>query len=216
MPVSKMKIGAAVVTAVLLIIGLVMLFSGKDRVVRTGRASGETSIGTTPSSTPEARNDESMTQRRERREAEGQRWPVRFGSRQARQRVLSRIIATAAKSGSNADDADEDVGVLDKAYIREAIDVSRQELAQCYASALKTNPAFRKGGRLRVKFRVVADAQLGGLVQDVVLPEEMGHLEGDGFRQCLTDTFYDLSFPPPEKGGALSVTFPLTFRAEDE
>lgn len=141
--------------------------------------------------------------------------------------ALARVFATAFDAGS-AGVAGERTGtpLLDREYIRERIRGDFIPMAsRCYDLLQSRRPGF--GGRMVMRFRIIAHEQLGGIVEDVSV--EDGARRGDGgapdaartvfgddaFETCVRESMLTVAFRPPTQGGQLSVSYPLTL-APDE
>lgn len=72
----------------------------------------------------------------------------------------------------------------------------------CYQSALKSKPNLK--GRVNVRFTIGAT----GTVSNV---EGSGNIPDQGVIACVTRAFYALSFPQPEGGGTVTVSYPIDF-----
>ena len=82
-------------------------------------------------------------------------------------------------------------------------------LRQCYDSALKTKPTL--AGRLVLKFAIVGDARVGGVVESAEIAEE-SDVKDDEMRLCVRESLMTLTFDkPPSGGGLVTVTYPILF-----
>lgn len=117
--------------------------------------------------------------------------------------------------GSRADEPADDApaeGTLDKAYIQARIKEDLLPIAQeCYESALEEQPKL--GGKLVMQFSIVGDQSVGGVVDqaDVDPTSEISHPD---LLECMKESMLSLSFPPPEGGGTVSVTYPFVFASD--
>jgi hypothetical protein len=109
---------------------------------------------------------------------------------------------------------DEPHGHYEPSYIREHF---REDmfplLKQCYASALERRPEL--GGRLVLKFGIVGDPQVGGIVEGAEFADE-SDLKDDEMETCVRESVMTLTFDkPPTGGGYVSVTYPVLFSPGD-
>jgi hypothetical protein len=87
-------------------------------------------------------------------------------------------------------------------------------LKQCYGAALKRRPELR--GRLVLKFSIVGDPQVGGVVEDASIGEE-SDLEDPEMETCARESLLALTFDkPPSGGGLVKVTYPVLFSPGDD
>lgn len=118
-------------------------------------------------------------------------------------------------SRGGADEADGDEppgGTLDKDYIRARIQEDLVPIAkECYESALEDEPKL--GGKLIMKFAIVGDEDVGGVVEeaDVDPTSDITHAD---LLECMKESMLALSFPPPEGGGRVLVTYPFSFASD--
>ncbi len=117
----------------------------------------------------------------------------------------------AADADTDADrwrariDGDE----LDPDYIQARLEEDMIPGARhCFNRLLVDNPGY--SGTVIMKFSIVADEELGGVVEEVSLGESAG-IKDEGMRSCLEDAMYELMFDPPEAGGSVQVEYPLEF-----
>ena len=138
---------------------------------------------------------------------------------QARQLLLATIVTRLAaqqvrSSGDNGATApaSERPGTLPRQYIVEQVGEIKPLLRECYQMALDGNTDLQ--GTLKVRFTVVADEELGGLITDsqVVGGSATGN-EGlnEGLVECIRETMYALRLKAPEHGGKVTVTYPFRF-----
>jgi hypothetical protein len=78
----------------------------------------------------------------------------------------------------------------------------------CYNQMLLVDPDY--SGSLQLHFTVVADEDLGGVVE-TVSPGEDRDIDDERMLGCLEEKMYEVTFDPPETGGTLRVTYPLEF-----
>ncbi len=86
-------------------------------------------------------------------------------------------------------------------------------LKQCYASALLTKPQL--AGKLVLKFGIVGDPEVGGIVEGAEIAEE-SDLKDAEMETCVRESLMTLTFDkPPSGGGYVSVTYPILFAPGD-
>ena len=79
---------------------------------------------------------------------------------------------------------------------------------KCYEELLARQPDA--GGKLEMEFTIVADDELGGMVEDAGIAD--GSALGDEkMDTCIRESLTTLAFPPPAHGGVVSIHAPLTF-----
>lgn len=81
----------------------------------------------------------------------------------------------------------------------------------CYNVLLQENP--ESGGKVVVSFTVIADEEIGGVVDEVQLAEGT-EMTDVAFTDCLRASMYEVLFDPPSDGGSVTVTYPLTFETD--
>jgi hypothetical protein len=114
----------------------------------------------------------------------------------------------------SADYRTEIVGNLDKEYIREVIIDDLIPLAhECYSEALSRFP--RLGGRLVLKFTIMGDASVGGIVEGVEVGDGT-EITDPQMLECMSESMASVMFDPPDGGGAVLVTYPFVFAPPDD
>jgi hypothetical protein len=98
-------------------------------------------------------------------------------------------------------------GSLDKDIIRRVIRRNINQIKYCYDSELQKDPSL--AGRVRIKF--VID-QNGGVISS--LPVGTG--VSNAVDVCVASKIKQLSFPTPEGGGIVEVTYPFIFQSAGE
>lgn len=135
----------------------------------------------------------------------------------------SALDAGATPSSASATTA---LGNLDPNYIRQRIRGDFIPMAsRCYDLLLSRRPGF--AGRMVLRFRITAHEQLGGIVEEVsVAPARDGDagdadadasldagarsvFGDDAFETCVRESMMTVAFAPPERGGSLSVSYPI-------
>lgn len=97
-------------------------------------------------------------------------------------------------------------GSLSKEVIRRTIQRHLNEVRFCYESGLARDPAL--SGRLAVSFLIAPS----GVVQQAAIAEST--LSSNTVADCVAQTMRRLSFPAPEGGGYVRVTYPFSFAAD--
>ncbi|NUO49353.1 MAG: AgmX/PglI C-terminal domain-containing protein [Polyangiaceae bacterium] len=72
----------------------------------------------------------------------------------------------------------------------------------CYEQGLRKDPSL--AGRVTVTFIIAADGSVSS-------SSASGDLPDTSVRSCVARSFTTLSFPPPEKGGVVKVSYPIIF-----
>ncbi len=138
------------------------------------------------------------------------------------------LARDAAAVGEGAQPASPN-GNLDPTYLRERIRDDFIPMAQrCFELLQTRRPGF--GGRMRMRFRISAHEQLGGIVEDVSIEEASRPSDGgvdasstDGsssvfgdrsFETCLRESMMTVAFRPPSRGGQLTVAYPLSLEPD--
>jgi hypothetical protein len=131
--------------------------------------------------------------------------------------LLSRIeAAPGARSPDSAGAADPasppaaGPGTLSKEYIQEQIREIVPLVKQCYEQALAERPDT--AGKLVVRFSIVADPELGGLIEQSEILESEEGAANENLSECVRETMYALRLKAPEGGGRVVVTYPFIFR----
>jgi hypothetical protein len=102
------------------------------------------------------------------------------------------------------------------AYIRERVREDFMPLAgKCYENELAKNPKL--AGRAVVKFRIVGDKRIGGVVDSADIDKEKSDLSSPTFVQCMSESMMSVSFgAPPEGHPETTVDYPFIFSPDDE
>jgi TonB family protein len=98
----------------------------------------------------------------------------------------------------------ETKGSLDKEIIRRVVRRNESQVRFCYEQGLHANPDLK--GRVEIKFLI---APTGAVQNSAVAKSEVGMQVG----QCIANAVRRWTFPAPEGGGIVSVTYPWTFSA---
>lgn len=101
-----------------------------------------------------------------------------------------------------------------RAYLRDVVRNDFVPLAkQCYEQLLERNK--NAGGRIEMRFKIVGDEKIGGVIDDAEVVAE-GGVDDPELLTCMRESFLSLTFRPPPRGW-MTVTYPLVFSAgEDE
>lgn len=126
-----------------------------------------------------------------------------------------RRAAAPAASAAAADPDEPPHGHYEASYIQQHFREDMFPLMkQCYESTLKRRPTL--GGRLVLKFAIVGDAQVGGIVEDAHFADE-SDLKDDEMQTCVRESLMTLTFDkPPTGGGKVTVTYPILFAPGDD
>jgi RNA polymerase sigma-70 factor (ECF subfamily) len=106
-------------------------------------------------------------------------------------------------------------GELDKDYIRQQVRELQGLLTECYEQALgRGNPNL--AGKIVVRFTIVAEPGIGGLVSDSSIDDENTSIADAEMRQCVQETMYAAQFRAPDGGGEVRVSYPFAFQPDDQ
>jgi hypothetical protein len=137
-------------------------------------------------------------------------------------RELTKKIHAAlwAESGEAAPDPNAParlpvkVPALSPAYIQERMREDFKPMAaKCYEELLARAPDA--GGTAKLAFTIVADDELGAIVEDVSLGEGTT-LTDTSFATCLTESMTTVRFAAPKTSGKTTVHYPFLFSPGDE
>lgn len=107
------------------------------------------------------------------------------------------------------DDEVAEQGTLDKDYIRARIQEDLVPIAkECYESALEDDPKL--AGKIVMQFGIAGDDEVGGVVDEASV-DPSSTLTHPALGECMRESMMSLSFPPPEGGGRVAVTYPFEF-----
>jgi hypothetical protein len=125
------------------------------------------------------------------------------------------VAAKAAPSAAPPADEEPPPGHYEPDYIRTHF---REDmfplLRQCYAGALKRRPSLR--GKLVLKFSIVGDPSVGGIVEGAELADE-SDIQDKEMETCARESLMTLTFDkPPTGGGLVNVTYPVAFSPDEE
>jgi hypothetical protein len=168
-----------------------------------GGAAAPTSTPTTkPGAAPTSAAAEATTTTRRDREQ----------TRRLREQLRTLHRAGGSRSAADPTADEAPAGKLDAAYIQTRIREDLVPIAQeCYESALEDDPKL--GGKLVMNFSIVGDPSVGGVV-DEADADPTSEIQQPDLLECMKESMLSLSFPPPEDGGTVSVTYPFVFSAD--
>ena len=83
---------------------------------------------------------------------------------------------------------------------------------ECYEQARETEPDL--AGMLDINFQVIADEDIGGLVDAVELGGE-NEIENDGLVECVRESILSTIFPSPNETGEQGVRLTLRFSPDE-
>jgi hypothetical protein len=107
------------------------------------------------------------------------------------------------------DDETAEVGTLDKDYIKARIAEDLVPIAkECYESALEDDPKL--AGKIVMQFGIAGDDEVGGVVDEASV-DPSSTLTHPALGECMRESMMSLSFPAPEGGGRVAVTYPFEF-----
>lgn len=101
---------------------------------------------------------------------------------------------------------------LDKEYLRGQMTEIMPLVKECYENALDNNPKL--AGRLVVHFNIVAEPQIGGLVESAEVEREGPLGQEPALVECVQESMYALKLKAPRGGGQVKVSYPLIFRPD--
>lgn len=106
-------------------------------------------------------------------------------------------------------------GELGKEHIQEVFRELVPVIRDCYNSELVEDENF--SAHIVTKFTILGDEDVGGLVDEVSFDEEESVFSSEDtaaktrFTECITQSMYVMEFDPPEGGGMVEVSYPVTF-----
>lgn len=66
-----------------------------------------------------------------------------------------------------------------------------------------------------MKFAIVGDEEIGGLVDNVELAED-NEIKHEGLVECMRESMLSVTFDPPQGGGQVQVTYPFVFSTDPD
>lgn len=119
--------------------------------------------------------------------------------------------AKEARRGRFEEHPDKDGEGIDPAYVQAAMREQLVPMAKaCFEELLSRDP--KASGRIDMRFKIVADDQLGGIVdEDDDRDGGMisGTLADERFQTCIRESLLTVTFPPPAHGGVVTVGYPI-------
>ena len=101
-------------------------------------------------------------------------------------------------------------GELNADYIQERLkDDFRPMARDCYKELLARAPDAG-GGKLLVKFTIVGDEKVGGIVESAEL-DPSSTIQDAKLETCIKESMLTMQFAPPAKGGSVTVVAPIAF-----
>lgn len=82
---------------------------------------------------------------------------------------------------------------------------------ECYEQALEVDPSLR--GMLDMNFGIIADEDIGGLVDTVELGGE-NELNNPQMTECVRETMLSTIFPSPDESGTRGIRLTISFEPE--
>jgi hypothetical protein len=100
-------------------------------------------------------------------------------------------------------------GEMNPEYVQARLKEDFRPMAKaCYQEMLARVPDA--GGRLLVRFTIVGDEKVGGIVESAEL-DPAGTLSDPKLDTCIRESMMSMSFAPPEKGGSTTIVAPIVF-----
>lgn len=94
-------------------------------------------------------------------------------------------------------------------YVRDAVKAIVPLVAECYDQALQRRPGI--SGNLVVKFTVVGEPSIGGVIGESVIDSTASSIEDVQMRECVQETMHAIQIDPPQHGGQVEVEYPFAF-----
>jgi len=106
-------------------------------------------------------------------------------------------------------------GTLDKDYIRDRVREIVPLVKECYQQALARGPgdAGTADGVLKVRFSIIGDPELGGVIEDSKVLEDTPLAANASLAECVQESMYAMQLEPPKGGGRVNVTYPFRFKS---
>jgi hypothetical protein len=99
-------------------------------------------------------------------------------------------------------------------YIRDRVRSDFMPLGgSCYEAALAKDKTL--GGRVTIKFRIVGDKSVGGVVDEAEIDRDASTIDDRGLLECLAQSMQSVVFDAPAKGGYVTVDYPFEFSPDD-
>lgn len=99
--------------------------------------------------------------------------------------------------------------VFEKEYLRAVIMEDIVPVAQeCYQQELEDDPEME--GKVKLEFTVLADQEIGGVVEDASVMDDGTTIESEDLRECLAQATMAIELDPPERGsGRMTVQYAI-------
>jgi hypothetical protein len=110
---------------------------------------------------------------------------------------------------------------LDAEYVQQQMRLLIPLIEECHAHAVerlhRAANMDESGllGRLWVRFSIVGDPDVGGLIGDSRIVDDKTTVADAGLRECVQETMYAARFPPPRENGEVVIDYPFVFAAGD-
>jgi len=113
------------------------------------------------------------------------------------------IPAAHAASAPAGDSTGTTLDIEDKTgdtsdWEKRALGTVNSLFGQCYDLGRAEDPAF--AGTITVRFTLVAEPNVGGLLEDVTIVDDGTSITQQTFRDCITQQLYALELDPPPNG----------------
>lgn len=126
--------------------------------------------------------------------------------------------AADAKQGRFEEHPMPDGTGIDPKYIQSTV---REQLFPmvrgCYEDYLTRKPGAR--GQLDMWFKIVGDEKVGGIVEEDDEADAgivSGFTGDETMETCMRESLLSVTFPPPAKGGVVTVGYPIAFAPGDD
>jgi hypothetical protein len=123
--------------------------------------------------------------------------------------AMAAAASTRTTSAGHTDD-EPPHGSYEPSYIQEHFRADMFPLLKsCYEGALTRRPDL--AGKLVMKFSIVGDPQVGGIIEQAEFADE-SDLKDSDMETCVRESLMTLTFDkPPVGGGLVTVTYPVAF-----
>lgn len=126
--------------------------------------------------------------------------------------------AKDAKRGRFEEHPNEHGEGIDKRFVGQVLGEQLVPMLNACYEEMHARRPDAGAGLVKVWFKIVADDQLGGIVEDD--DEHDGGMvtsafADEGFETCVRESTMTLTFPPPAHGGVVKIGVPLAFSPGD-
>lgn len=97
-------------------------------------------------------------------------------------------------------------------YMQRALKEAFPLFKECYSNAQKASPDLGSGV-LNVRFVVVADPSIGGVIETSEIMPDTAFSKNEGLAECIKESVYSLRFPPPVDSLREEISIPFEFGA---